>query len=192
MNEKEKVNVLRTLFPIESYDHICQLARLGDEVSFSKNETILTIGSPHRFVYLIIKGMARSYYIDEKGNDMTKMFMREKDFLIGEALFMRESLEVFEAIEPLTCLAFSAQEMKQILLKDPALEKVYISMLEDTIRYKMHREYAFQCLDATHRYLAFQKEYQGIEARLPQHLIASYLGITKESLSRIRKKLVIH
>ena len=62
-------------------------------------------------------------------------------------------------------------------------------MLEQTIRYKMRREYAFQCLNATERYLEFQKAYPGIEERLPQNLIASYLGIAKESLSRIRKNI---
>ena len=133
--------------------------------------------------------MARSYYIDEKGNDTTKLFMRENEFLIGEALFMEESLEVFEAVETMKCLRFDAKTFKDILLSDPVLVRSYIAMLEQTIRYKMRREYAFQCLNATERYLEFQKAYPNIEDRLPQNLIASYLGVTKESLSRIRKNL---
>jgi CRP-like cAMP-binding protein len=141
---------------------------------------------------LILQGMARSYYIDERGNDITKLFMREGDFLIGEALFMEESLEVFEAVEPLKCLRFPTKEYKEILLSDPVLQRLYIAMLEQTIRYKMRREYAFQCLNATERYLEFQKAYPGIEERLPQNLIASYLGIAKESLSRIRKNLSVN
>ena len=102
---------------------------------------------------------------------------------------MDESLEVFETVDEIKCLRFDAAEMKAVLLGDPVLERVYIAMLEDTIRYKMRREYAFQCMDATQRYLEFQKTYPGIESRLPQNLIASYLGIAKESLSRIRKKI---
>ena len=102
---------------------------------------------------------------------------------------MDESLEVFEAVEPLKCLRFPSKEYKEILLSNPVLEKLYIGMLERTIRYKMRREYAFQCLNATERYLEFQKAYPNIEDRLPQNLIASYLGVTKESLSRIRKNI---
>ena len=165
------------------------LAKLAQEVSYPRQSTILNIGEKQDYIYLILQGMARSYYIDEKGNDVTKLFMREGEFLIGEALFMEESLEVFEAVEPLRCLRFPAKEYKEILLSDPVLERLYIGMLERTIRYKMRREYAFQCLNATERYQEFQKAYPGIEKRLPQNLIASYLGITKESLSRIRKKL---
>lgn len=168
---------------------IDKLVSVTQEVSFPKQSTILNIGSRQQYVYLVVQGMARSFYIDEKGNDITKMFMRENEFLIGEALFMEESLEVFEAVEDLKCLRFHAEEMKTVLLGDPVLEQLYIAMLEDTIRYKMRREYAFQCMDATQRYLEFQKAYPGIESRLPQNLIASYLGIAKESLSRIRKKL---
>lgn len=166
-----------------------QMAAMAQEAVFPKQGAILNIGEPQPYLYLILQGMARSYYIDEKGNDITKLFMRENEFLLGEALFMEESVEVFEAVEPLTCLRFPAKEFKDVLLSDPILERIYIGMLERTIRYKMQREYAFQCLDATQRYLEFQKAYPGIEERLPQNLIASYLGITKESLSRIRKKL---
>ena len=165
------------------------LTALGSAVTFSKQETILDIGKKQNYVYLILSGMARSYYIDEKGNDITKLFMRENEFLIGEAMFMEESLEVFEAVEDIVCLRFDAKEFKKIMLSNPVLERVYMARLEATIRYKMRREYAFQCLNATERYLEFQKAYPGIEERLPQHLIASYLGITKESLSRIRKNI---
>lgn len=166
------------------------LVAMAQEVFFPKHTVILNIGERQKYVYLVVSGMARSYYIDEKGNDITKMFMRENEFLMGEALFMEESLEVFEAVEDAACLRFGASELKKALFQNPVFEELYIAMLEDTIRYKMRREYAFQCMDATKRYLEFKKTYPGIESRLSQNLIASYLGITKESLSRIRKKIL--
>lgn len=53
----------------------------------------------------------------------------------------------------------------------------------------MQREYAFQIMSATERYIAFQKEYWEIKGRVSKHHIASYLGITPESLSRIRRTI---
>lgn len=53
----------------------------------------------------------------------------------------------------------------------------------------MQREYAFQIMSATERYITFQKEYKEIEKRVPQRYIASYLGVTPESLSRIRRTI---
>lgn len=193
MDMRQKTSAITYIFqrsgaPV-SNEKIEELAALAQEASYPKQATILNIGEKQSYVYLILQGMARSYYIDDKGNDITKLFMRENEFLIGEALFMEESLEVFEAVESLKCLRFEAKAFKTILLSDPVLERSYIAILEQTIRYKMRREYAFQCMDATERYLEFQKVYPGIEERLQQNLIASYLGITKESLSRIRKKL---
>ena len=193
MNQKQKADAITYIFQRAgaqvSNKSIEALAGIAGEVSFPKQSTILDIGEKQNHIYLILQGMARSFYIDEKGNDITKLFMREGEFLIGEALFMEESLEVFEAVEPLKCLRFPAKEYKEILFSDPVLQRLYIAMLEQTIRYKMRREYAFQCLNATERYLEFQKAYPGIEKRLPQNLIASYLGIAKESLSRIRKNI---
>ena len=193
MDIQQKIQAITYIFQRGSTqvsaDCIEALSKIAQETSFPKQNTILNMGEKQDYIYLILQGMARSYYIDEKGNDITKLFMREGEFLLGEALFMDESLEVFEAVEPLKCLRFPSKEYKEILLSNPVLEKLYIGMLERTIRYKMRREYAFQCLNATERYQEFQKAYPGIEERLPQNLIASYLGITKESLSRIRKKL---
>ncbi len=193
MDKKQKTETITYIFQRSGVQvnnkSIEALATLAQEISFPKQSTILNIGEKQDYIYLILQGMARSYYIDEKGNDITKLFMRENEFMIGESLFMEESLEVFEAIEHLRCLRFPAKKYKESLFSDPVLERLYIGMLERTIRYKMRREYAFQCLNATERYLEFQKTYPRIEERLPQNLIASYLGITKESLSRIRKKL---
>ena len=193
MDTKQKTNAIKYIFrrsPVQVSDNsIAALVQLAQEADFPKQTTILDIGEKQSYIYLILQGMARSYYIDEKGNDITKLFMRENEFLMGEALFMEESLEVFEAVENLKCLRFDAKSFKEIVFSDPVFERIYIASLERTIRYKMRREYAFQCLNATERYLEFQKEYPNIENRLAQNLIASYLGITKESLSRIRKKL---
>lgn len=193
MDLKQKVKAIQYAFQREGLsikeDRILALAEIAEVVSFEKQDTILDIGQKPEYLYLILQGMARSFYIDEKGNDITKLFMRENEFLIGEALFMTESLEVFEAIEPMQCLRLPATAFKEILFSDSGLEKIYITMLENTIQYKMKREYAFQCLSAKERYQEFQKTYPHIEERLQQNLIASYLGITKESLSRIRKNM---
>lgn len=193
MDSLQKINAIKYVFqrgniPVGDVK-IKALASIAEDISFSRQDTILDIGEKQPYLYLILQGMARSFYIDEKGNDVTKLFMCENEFLIGEALFMEESLEVFEAIEPLKTLRFEAKAFKEILMSDPILEKIYVAALERTIQYKMRREYAFQCMDATQRYLEFKAAYPGIEERLPQNLIASYLGITKESLSRIRKKI---
>ncbi len=74
-------------------------------------------------------------------------------------------------------------------MENNQLKNFYIKALETTLRYKMKREYGFQNLDALGRYKAFQELFGSAEKRIPQNQIASYIGIKKESLSRLRKKL---
>ncbi|WP_204122706.1 Crp/Fnr family transcriptional regulator [Lacticaseibacillus mingshuiensis] len=168
---------------------IHKLALLADQVYFPRNSTILELDEPQEQVYLIQDGLARSSAVDEQGHLIVKNFMLEGDFLIGESLFSATSTESFSAIEDLHCLRFAAAQMKPILMADAALTQLYIAVLEDTLRYKMRREYGFQNLDAAARYQEFRALFGKAEARIPQNQIASYIGITKESLSRIRKNL---
>lgn len=168
---------------------INDITNIAEEVSYSKKEIILNLDNQLDYVYLVLKGLARSYYIDFKGNDVTKLLISENEFMMGEALFKSSSFEVFEALEDLHCLRFKGNDFKNILLSYKETAKAYSEFLENIIMYKMKREYNFQCLDASQRYLDFKKNYSHLEDRIPQYIISSYLGITKESLSRIRKEL---
>ena len=99
----------------------------------------------------------------------------------------KKELRCLRLCEDVLGLSFRSDKLKAILLSSPETMRGYIALLEQTIIFKMNREYNFQCLNATEKYLAFRKTYPGIEDRLPQNLIASYLGIARESMSRIRK-----
>ncbi|RDY27709.1 Crp/Fnr family transcriptional regulator [Romboutsia weinsteinii] len=157
---------------------------------FKKGELILRMGEPMSKMYFIIKGIARSYYIDMQGNDVTKSFIKEYDFCIGESLFTNKiSEEGFEALEDIVALEFDAKKIKEYLLSEKVLTDIYIKKLEETIIYKMNRENGFQIKSATERYLEFKRSYYEIENRVNQSCIASYLGVSPVSLSRIRRTI---
>lgn len=167
-----------------------QFLSIAEKKDFQKNETILNIGEQQDYIYLILKGIVRSYYLDVNGNDMTKTFMQENDFCVGESLFETgESLQCFEALENVETLKFKAQDFKKILLSDENLTKTYINFLEKNLIYKMERESSFQIMSATQRYIHFHNEFKSIEKRVNQSYIASYLGIAPESLSRIKRTI---
>lgn len=191
MDLKNKEQILKQFFESKNINvtktNLEKMAEIAQEAYFQKNTIILNDGRKQQYVYLIIHGIARSTYLDEDGDDITKIFMQKNEFLIGESLFSDISYESFSAITDLNTLRFEAKALKKIIESDQNLTKFYIEMLEDTIRYKMRREYSFQHYNATKRYEEFLKLYPTLAKKLPQNLIASYLGIKKESLSRIRK-----
>lgn len=167
-----------------------QILAISEEIHFEKNERILNIGDSQDYIYLILTGIVRSYYLDINGNDITKTFMKENDFCVGESLFEEgPSIQCFEALENVKALKFKAVDLKKIILSDDALTKTYITFLEKNLIYKMERESSFQIMNATERYVHFHKGFQAIEERVNQSYVASYLGIAPESLSRIKKTL---
>ena len=188
---KEINNVFKKyLGKTASEESILKVANGGILKTFKKGELILGIGERMTTVYYILNGLARSYYIDNDGNDITKAFLCENGFCVIESFFTNEpSCQSFEAIENMTVLEYDADVLKSVIFALPELKELYIKMLEETIVYKMRRESSFQLESATERYLNFKKMMPNIENRVKQSYIASYLGITPVSLSRIKRAL---
>lgn len=194
MKKEDKVKLIKNAFSNSNHfiksEMVEKILGISCEIDFLKNDMILNMWEKQTEVYIIFSGIARSYYLDKDGNDVTKLFMKENDFCIGESLFSsNKSIQGFEALEDIKALKFKAKELKELLLQDESLSHLYMEFLENSLLYKMEREYAFQIMSATERYIAFQREYKEIEKRINQRYIASYLGITPESLSRIRRTI---
>lgn len=188
---KEFIDIVKNKFDEEINENILNnIKNLGKEKIFKKGELILRIGDPMKKTYFILKGIVRSYYLDMQGNDVTKTFTKEYDFCIGESLFTNSrSEEGFEALEDIIALEFAAKELKKYFFSEKVLIDIYIKKLEETLIYKMNRENAFQIKSATERYLEFKRNHSDIEKRVNQAYIASYLGISPVSLSRIRRAI---
>ena len=193
MKNNEKYNVLKKVFSNSkgcvSEELIEKILKISSEIKFSKNDMILSMWEDQEEIYLILSGIVRSYYLDKEGHDITKYFMKENDFCIGEGFFSSKSMQGFEALEDIKTLKFNTSELKKIILDDFYLTQTYIEYLEQSLVYKMQRECEFQIMSATERYINFRKKYRNLEKRVNQSYIASYLGITPESLSRIRRTI---
>ena len=96
---------------------------------------------------------------------------------------------MWETLEDSTIMFFGVRDIKSLIMSDENLKTLWIELLESGLRYKMYRESGFLVENATERYLHFRKLYPQLCSCIPQKHIATYLGITPESLSRIRKVL---
>lgn len=86
-------------------------------------------------------------------------------------------------------MIFETKKIKELVYENNQLKDMYITLLENALRYKLYRENGFLVENATQRYINFKKRYPDICKSVKQHYIATYLGVTPESLSRIRKAL---
>lgn len=166
-----------------------KLLDIAWEADMPRGTQMISLGELPQNIYFLCKGLCRSYYLDLAGNDVTRFFILEGDFCLTEIQILAERSELcVETLEDCQFLAFQIKDLLQLQTFD-YLKDVYIQALQQNIRYKIRRESSFLLMSATERYLDFRKRYPGLEKRITQGQLASYLGITASSLSRIRRVL---
>ena len=173
-----------------SFEDIQSILDISKIHIYSKGETIQGIHQPLLYTGLILKGIARSYYLDMEGNDITKFFSVEGHIIMDEGLFgYEQSIASLEALEDTIILLMEINKLKQLIQINDTIKNLYIICLEYALRYKIYRESEFLTKNATERYLQFCQDYPELNNRVKQSYISTYLGIAPESLSRIRKAL---
>ena len=140
-------------------------------------------------LYLIRKGCLRLFFYNE-GKDITFQFFFEGDFVASfDSLYKRTpSLFCLESIEPSELAVIEREEFYALIDNDLSFRKLYEEKLID--RFRAYQQLFLSRIKNTpqQRYEELLKEYPAIIQRIPQHYIASYLGITPVSLSRIRNR----
>jgi CRP-like cAMP-binding protein len=157
---------------------------------YSKGEVLARTRDKTSVAGMVINGVVRSYYVDKDGNDITQFFAAEGSWCIDSGMVGFDEMQAnWEAIEDATVMLFDVKDMKELIYSDGQLKDVWIGALESGMRYKIYRENGFLIETATERYVAFRKRYPMLAERVPLRYIATYLGITPESLSRIRSTM---
>lgn len=156
-----------------------------------KDMFFLQEGEESTEIGFIIKGVFRSYYIDKAGNDITKYFYAEGGILFSYMahLCQKESMYYIQALEDSEILVAKISDFEIIVEGNYQLLLFYKKMIDSVLIVKEEHASSFKLLNSMERYKQFLAAYPGLEKRLKQCHLASYLGITPVSLSRIRKKL---
>lgn len=173
-----------------SRDLINKFAAVSSEITLKKNDVLIRIGDKNSDIFFVVFGILRDYYIDDDGNDITRFFSCEGGICGGESLISKEPSAVCtEALEDCILLRCPVSDFTKIIASSSEATKAYIWLLESSLAYKIHRENSFLIKSAAERYIDFKRENPDLEKRVNQKYIASYLGITPVSLSRIRRTL---
>lgn len=157
-------------------------------VSFPVGHTVLWEGDTASYLYYIIQGVVRGYYIDSKGNDVTKCFCTENDFFSTEG-FRISSPATFtiECLEDCNCLQLPYTSLKSIVKVNKGIGDMVSDLFQMEISRQEDRSKKLMLLNAEERYHAFCSDYSYLHDRVALKYIASYIGVRAASLSRIRK-----
>jgi CRP-like cAMP-binding protein len=156
-----------------------------------KKKLLLEQGQVCNFEAYIIKGCVRKYYVDYDGNEVILQFAIEDWWVSDIASFSEQkpSNQYIETLEDTELLTIDYKSKEFLFERIPGLERLFRIMVQRSYAVLENRFFATVSQTAEERYLDFIKRYPTIPQRVPQHQIASYLGVTPESLSRIKTKL---
>ncbi len=185
-------NKLRAIIPITD-EEFNYFKTLFVSKKLRKRQYLLQEGDVCKYQAFVYKGILRSYTIDEKGNEHILQFASESwwmadlsSYLTGEPSFLN-----MDAIEDAELLLISKPSWELAMQKVPKLEHYFRIIIQNHLVATQKRLLQSLSETAEEKYIRFGKTYPECVQRVPQHMIASYLGISRETLSRIRKQMAI-
>ena len=166
------------------------LLKIFKEVNYSRKQLLIKPGQEINYQYFVIEGCLRTFMIDQGGKEHTVQFAVEdwwtSDYI---AYYTHEpSILYVECIEDCKLLQVKQSDLILRFQQSPDLETFFRGQLESAFVAFQKRILSNLYMTAEERYSDFLKSYPNIEQRVKNYQIASYLGITPESLSRLRNQ----
>lgn len=163
------------------------ISDISKTIEIKKNADLQSIGHTCKTIYFINKGIARIYYYKD-GNDITESFSFENNIIARvESLFSGEpSRKAIQALEDSELIAIDATKLFKLYDRFPDIERLFRKIVEAGYVETVNRIESIQFHTAEERYSDLLEKGKNIIQRIPLKYIASYLGITPVSLSRIR------
>lgn len=185
------IEYLRSYGVSPSINDIDELTQILKIKSFKKGESFLEIGEIGNEVYFMLKGIARSYYRFPNGTEKTYFIYHENSIFTDSVSFISQkpATECLEAIEDMEVVAIEYEKLMDLFSKNHVLESIGRRISDTNFVFSQKRLRSMMNDDATLRYQKFKKYFGQISLRIPQNIIASYLGITPQSLSRLKREI---
>ena len=163
------------------------VAEISKVVEVKKNTDLQPIGHTCKTIYFINKGVARIYYFKDD-IDITESFAFENNIIARvESLFTgKPSRKAIQTLEDSEVIAINSTQLFKLYDKFPEIERLFRLIFEAAYVGTIDRIEGIQFHTAEERYKALIKEAPDVLKRVPLKFVASYLGITQVSLSRIR------
>lgn len=170
---------------LEMVKEVCRVKKLR------KKQYLLQEGDVWHYNAFVLKGLLRTYTVDEKGQEHFIQFSPE-DWWAGDResyVYGKSATYNIDAYEDSEVLLISKTDFEPLLLKIPTFNTFMRELLEKSFIALRNRVQSNITDSAEQKYLKFRNVYPDMANRLPLHMIAAYLGITAETLSRVRNQI---
>ncbi|HTH56628.1 MAG TPA: Crp/Fnr family transcriptional regulator [Cyclobacteriaceae bacterium] len=159
---------------------------------FMKGQYVVQQGDVCKYENFVLSGCLKTFYVDPEGQEHIVMFAIEDWWTSDLGSFINQAPADFnvQCLENSEVAQISFEDLEKLYLEIPQLERFFRIIIQKGFASSLKRIVNNFALPAKERYLKFRVQYPQIEQRVPQYMIASYLGMTKEFLSKIRSQLI--
>ncbi|MFT6166647.1 MAG: CRP-like cAMP-binding protein [Vicingaceae bacterium] len=179
--------IIHTVSPVSSKS-IGKIEDLVEYTTIKKGERITTVGQRNNLEYFMIEGICKSFLNTPEGENVTISFFMSNSVISPSTTRNKAGKSVIniQALTDVKIAAINASEFEKLMIEDIEIRDFGNSVLRIELMAKVQKEIALASLKAKDRLLLLRKNYPNIENLVPHSDIASYLGITTISLSRLR------
>ncbi|MCS3528983.1 Crp/Fnr family transcriptional regulator [Chryseobacterium sp. JUb7] len=156
-----------------------------------KKQYLLQEGDVCKNLSFVSKGLLKSYFLDEKGNEHINMFAFEGWWISDFNSFINQENAVLtiDAVEETELLMINREDYEKMMLQIPVMDRYFRILYQNSLVTKDYRLIVSSGYTAEEKYTQLAQNSPELIKRLPHNLIASYLGLAPETISRVRKKL---
>jgi len=161
--------------------------------TFKKGAFLVKQNEVCKHISYIVSGCVKTSYVDEKGTDHVMFFAVENWWAGDSGSFYAQSPADYnvECLEETIVIQNSLSDLEDLYLKVPKMERFFRIIVQNAYVNLQKKMVQYLSLSAKERYIIFNERYADIEQRVPQYLIASYLGVTKEFFSKMKKQIAL-
>jgi CRP-like cAMP-binding protein len=188
------LNSIRAICPDVTDDELARFSSTFITKELKKKDFFLQSGKVQKAIGFIAKGLTRSFFIDQAGNEITVGFYPEGVYATHYPAFLtrQASLYSIQCLEPTTMVCFSFEDQQWIYQQSPTFERYGRLIAEEVLKRQQARIESFIFRTAEERYLDFIERHPTLFNRISLSHLCSFLGIERQTLTRIRHKLAHH
>lgn len=166
------------------------VAAIGTEIKLESGAPLFQLNELNQYEYFLLKGIARTFLVNTEGDEITLTFFKDNTVLppFVTRVDNNRSLLFCDAITDCEFVRLNALEFETLMIDNIEVRNFGNSVLRHELLNKVYKEIRMASWTAKERLQQFRKDFKTLENYVPHTMIASYLGITNVSLSRLRKE----
>lgn len=186
---KEVIQLIQQKYQLTDKEMLRDMAEHMTIYHAKKGEKIITEGEIQTNVYFLISGIARGFYFSEQGKEITDCFVYEPGEIIASDLLEESRATITEqALAESELAALPISEIYRLMGKYQEIMKIYLACMNLSLYRHRNHKIALSRYCAENRYRWMKRTYPGLVDRIKIKHIASYLNITQQTMSSLRKR----